>query len=54
MIKLSQPGDDIDRPNCSYCGRSFAGDEDRINTIDGNGPISLCSDCYKGAGNSVR
>ena len=53
-IKITHPGDDIERSNCSHCGKAFEEDEEKTNTCTHTEYVTLCTPCYRKAGNSVR
>ncbi len=42
------------RELCARCGGPFKNGEDRIATVNRNGPVVLCRQCYIEAGNTVR
>ncbi len=43
-----------DDTTCSYCGKPFKAEVERIETCDQSGAVVLCRPCYNKAGNSVR
>lgn len=53
-LVIEKPGDDIARPECSFCKILFKPGDERINTCTMTENVSLCRTCYDTAGNNVR
>ena len=53
-IEITQPGDNVERENCSFCKKEFEEDEETLNTCTHTENVTLCRSCYNNAGNNVR
>ena len=53
-IVVTQPGDDVERENCSFCDKKFEDVDERHNTCTHTENVTLCRPCYNKAGNDVR
>ena len=53
-IKITHPGDDVKREDCSHCHIIFTEDDEKIATCTHDEYVTLCRPCYNKAGNSVR
>ena len=56
MASVDLTGITEGEPNnfCDYCGTVLEDPDDAVHTLDRAGEVTLCLECYRRAGNSVR